>query len=120
MSKYHSFDDGQISETPIETKWTRSGRKRRQDRFIKGPISLDTIATAAKLPGAALPVYLLVKHRTDVTGSSSVTVPAKLRDEMGVDRKAYYRAADNLEAAGLVRVNRKPGRALRIAITTIS
>ena len=70
-------------------KWTRSGRKRRRDRFLIGPISLDKLAAAAQLPGAALLVYLLANYRADVTSSASVTLPAKLRNEMGIDRKAY-------------------------------
>ena len=88
MSKYQSFDDELTSEIPVETKWTRSGRKRRRDRFLKGPIPLDKIAAAAKLPGAALLVFLLAKYRADVTGSANVTLPVKLRDEMACQKRS--------------------------------
>src|SRR5215210_551623 len=106
--KYSTEDPlGEISgETEVETSASRT-RIRRRARFLKGPIPLEHIAQAACLPGKALAVYLAVHHRCDLEGRSSVTLPAALLRDFGIDRDAKARALRHLEQAGLVQVERK-------------
>ncbi len=68
------------------------------------------IAAVAKLAGKALAVYLTVRHRADLTRSTAVTLPASLMRELGVSTDAKARALRQLEAAGLVGVERRQGR----------
>jgi DNA-binding MarR family transcriptional regulator len=80
-------------------------------RFLKGPIPWALIERAAQLSGKALAVFLAVWHRGDLRGQAGVTLPAGLLAALGVDKDAKRRALDELERTGLVRVERRPGRA---------
>ena len=110
-----SADD--FATVEIETAALRQARQRRAGRFLKGPILMRDIAVAAKLPGKALAVYLAIRHRIDLTRSAAVKLPARLMFELGVGKDAKARALRQLEAAGLVIVERKRGRSPVITIT---
>jgi hypothetical protein len=89
---------------------------RRRVRFLKGPIGWTPLATAARLPGRALAVFLAVHHRTALTGNATVTLPSGLLSGLGVGRDAKSRALHALEKAGLVSVERGNGRAARVTL----
>jgi hypothetical protein len=102
----------------VETAAARRARVRRAGRFLRGPILMRDIATAARLPGQALAAYLAVHHRAALTRSTAVTLPRGLMAELGVTRDARARALHHLENSGLVRVERRSGRASRISLIT--
>lgn len=85
-------------------------------RFLKGPIPLETLATASCLPGKALAVYIALRHRCDLEGKTTVSLPAALLRSFGVDKDAKTRALRVLENADLVQVERSLGRAARITL----
>ena len=58
----------------------------------------------------ALDVAIAVCHHATLTRSTTVRLPNGLLREFEVDRHAARRALNTLEAAGLVRVERAPGR----------
>ncbi len=64
-----------MGEIEVETAWVRKQRQRRAARFLKGPIKLDLLHRAAKLPGKALAVFLAVRHRADLQDAAKVTLP---------------------------------------------
>ena len=51
-----------------------------------------------------------------LVGAPAVTVPAVELKAWRLTRQAYYRALDRLEADGLVAVERRPGRPVRVAL----
>jgi hypothetical protein len=102
-------------EVEIGTPVSRT-RSHPTARFLKGPVSLVSLAVAARLPGKALAVYLVTRYRCDLEGGSTVTLPAALLQEFGVDRDAKARALRALEDVGLVQVERTNGRAARITL----
>lgn len=104
-----------IAETEIETG-VSSKPRRIQERFLKGPIPIRSIASAAKLPGQSLSVYLAVHHQTALTRRSMVTLPKTLLAQLGISRDAKARALKQLHDAGLVRVENCTGRAARIEL----
>lgn len=85
-------------------------------RFLKGPIPLEPLAEASRLPGKALAVYIALRHRCDLEGKSTVSLPAALLRSFGVDKDAKTRALRVLEQAGLIQVERTTGRAARITL----
>ena len=101
----------------VETAALRQSRQRRSGRFLKGPIPLPPIAAAARLPGQALAVLLATHHQVALTGRPSVSLPAALLREFGVSRDAKARALHQLERAGLIRVERAPGRAAWVGLS---
>src|ERR1700748_2587680 len=99
-----------INEVEVETNWSRQRRARLQGQFLKGPIPLDDIATASRLPGQALGVFLAVHHRAALTRCRSVTLPKGLLERLGIGRDAKGRALHALEAASLLAVERQAGK----------
>lgn len=100
-----------IAAIEVETAALRQARTRQAGRFLRGPISLRDIAAAARLSGKALAVFLAVHHRTAITRNAAVTLPKRLLTELGITKDAKARALHALETAGLIRVERRAGRA---------
>ena len=97
-------------------------RRRRTDRFLKGPISLAWLARAAALPGKALAVGVILWHlygmgREDPRPLSlGNTLPKKF----GISRSAKYRALHWLAGAGLIAVDQKTGRNPRVKLLPVA
>jgi DNA-binding transcriptional ArsR family regulator len=104
------------TEVEVETAVLRDVRRRRADRFLKGPVRMNDIAAAAQLPGKALAVYLAIRHRTDLTRKNAVKLPAGLMRDLGVSKDAKARALRQLEAAGMITVRRQDGQSPIIAL----
>lgn len=81
-----------------------------QEPFLKGPIPLWWLAAAARLPGKALAVGIAIWYRAGRAKSDTVGGSWRLWAELGVDRSAMYRALRQLEAAGLIVVERSNGK----------
>ena len=109
---------GGISVVEVETHALRAARARQMGRFLLGPIPLLDIATASRLPGRALAVFLAIHHRQAITRNPVVTLPKRLLAELGVTKDGKARALHALEAAGLVRVERRYGRSPTITFNS--
>ena len=78
--------------------------------FLKGPIPWPWLARAAKLPGRALHVGLVLWFRAGLARGRTVTLPGPILESMGMDRHAAGRGLNALEEAHLVAMERHPGR----------
>jgi hypothetical protein len=78
--------------------------------FLKGPVPLGWLAAAAKLPGRALHVGIVIWFRSGLTGGSPVRLSQAHVAPFGIDRYAKRRAMVELEAAKLISVRRALGR----------
>lgn len=105
--------DGVLNEVEIATPFTVAQAARNQRRFLMGPIPIADIALASRQPGAALAVFLAIRHRRDLTGEDWVTLPKALLEELGVDKDAKSRSLRHLAAAGLVEIRQDAGNAAR-------
>jgi hypothetical protein len=92
-------------------------RPKRGELFLRGPIPWSWLSRAAKLPGKALQVALVIWLLSALLKGAAVVVmsPIRLR-ELGVQRHAGYRGLRALEKAGLVSVERGHGKAPRVTI----
>ncbi len=107
-----------MREVEIETEALQARVRSRSERFLRGPIPINDIARASRVPGQALALLLAAHHRAAITGQTLVTIPRSLLSEFGITRNAKARALHALEEAGLVRVERTRGRGARIALCT--
>ncbi|MDX8346512.1 hypothetical protein SLH49_00825 [Cognatiyoonia sp. IB215446] len=83
--------------------------------FLAGPIRMEWIEAAARLPGAALPVALLVRHLYVLRGQDWVVLSNAAVKRFSVSSSAKGRAVEVLEEAGLIEVqDRRAGRAYRV------
>ena len=92
---------------------------RRPGLFLRGPLDWAWLARCARLPGRALHVGLALWLEAGLRRSSTIALRPKHRDALGVDRHAARRALLEMEAAGLVRVARAPGRAPTVTLLEV-
>jgi hypothetical protein len=86
------------------------------ERFLKGPIPLGWLAAAARQGGKALHVGVVLWHLAAMKKSRRVSLSRSVLTSFGVSRWSTSRALESLEGAGLVQVERHPGR---VAVVTI-
>ena len=108
--------DTMIVATEVETAFAKRKQGRINARFLKGPILMQDIGAAARLPGQALSVFLALHHQTALTKKQWVTLPKGLLMQLGISRDAKARALQQLEAAALVRVVRSKGKTARASL----
>ena len=91
-------------------------RPSRGERFLRGPIPLNWLGIAARLPGKALHAALAIWLEAGIRNSAVVPLSNVTGQRFGIDRSAKYRALEWLEGAGLITVERKLGRAPIVTI----
>ena len=79
-------------------------------KFIRGPIPLGWITKAAGMEGKTLHVGMTLWFLSGLKRSCKVALSQSKLKLFGVSRQASYRALLRLEDAGLVSVDRHPGR----------
>ena len=95
---------------------TPKGEKRLEGWFLRGPFPGRQIEIAARLPGKALIIWLLVHHQCQLRREEEITLPATLLAKVGVSPDAKASALHRLEAAELVAVTWRLGRSPRIRL----
>jgi hypothetical protein len=88
----------------------------RSCQFIKGPLPMPWLERAARLPGKALAVGLLLWFLKGMLGDEPITVSTSLIKRFQVGRKAAGRGLTALERAGLIQAYRTAGRLSRVRI----
>lgn len=81
--------------------------------FLRGPIPMDWICAASKASGhgSGVKVAIALWYLSGLNRQArTVKLRGSVLREMGVDRHAGYRGLEALEKAGLVSVERHPGR----------
>ena len=89
---------------------TNPPRHRAGEKFLKGPIPWNWLAAAARQPGKALHVAIVLWFFAGVKKTGTVALSGAALRGFGVNRHAGYRGLAVLERAGLVSVARHPGR----------
>ena len=84
--------------------------------FLRGPIPWAWVRTAMALPGRALAVGLIFWREAGCRNAMTIRLTLARLTESGIHPSAGRRAVRTLEAAGLISINRQPGRALEVTI----
>jgi hypothetical protein len=79
-------------------------------KFLKGPIPVDWLQSASRLPGKTTQVAIALWFQAGLTKCAIVRLSMKRLSEFGVKRHSAYRALEKLETGGLVSVERHQGR----------
>lgn len=98
----------------------RLPRHTKGEGFLKGPVPLAWLEAAAGLPGKSLHAGVALWYAAGLTRSASIPLSNISGLRFGLDRNAKYRALAWLEGAGLVRVERKLGRAPVVTILDLA
>jgi hypothetical protein len=93
--------------------------RRRTERFLRGPVPWSWLHQAMTLPGKALAVGVMLWQLRGVTGRRTVLFCLSRAATDGIPTTTARRAVRELERAGLVTVQRKPGRGLDVTILDV-
>jgi len=96
--------------TAPSTDTKKPPRHKTGGKFLKGPVPWDWISMAAKLPGKALHVSIVLWFLAGVKNSRTIILSSTALKGIGVKRNAAYRGLAALEESGLVSVVRHRGR----------
>jgi len=113
MKSRFKLENLKLSPGDLVPKKGLKGTTRRAGKvkkFIKGPIPFDWITKAAKAKGKTLHVGIALWFLVGVKRSRQVALSRSTLKQFGVGRQASYRALSRLESAGLLSVDRHPGR----------
>lgn len=96
---------------------SQESHRKRKGKFIKGPLPRAWFIAAGKLPGKAVHIGLEVWFRVGLARSESVFISlTAISKAMGFSRPTAARGLASLEQAGLVTVERSPGRKPRVTV----
>jgi hypothetical protein len=95
---------------------SRPPRHRPGGKFLRGPVPWDWLQQAARLPGSALHAGLLLWFEAGCRRNRTVPINLTRAAEFRLSPDTMSRAVRQLETAGLVSVQRPPGRCLRVTI----
>ena len=87
--------------------------------FLKGPVPLDWLTSAGRLPHQALQVGVLLWVEAGIRRNKTITFCLVRGEAMGLGEYTTRRALRQLQAAGLVSIARKPGRGLEVTILDV-
>ena len=104
-------DNGRQAEQQL-----RVPRAAKGELFLRGPIPVKWLSSAARLPGKALHAGIAIWLEAGLRNSAVVPLSNISGQHFGLDRNSKYRALSWLEGAGLIRVERRLGRAPVVTI----
>lgn len=93
--------------------------KKPLNKFLKGPVPWAWIVKAAGLPGSALVVGLALWRLAGAMKSVTVRLANSETEALGVCRSAKSRALAELERAGLVTIEQRPGCIPKVTIIQV-
>jgi hypothetical protein len=94
----------------------RPPRHQAGEPFLRGPIPWAWLDRAGRQTGRALAVGLVLWQRSGVTGNRTVRLCQSSLSDLGLNEATTRRGLRALEAAGLVAIQRLPGRGLDVTI----
>jgi hypothetical protein len=96
-------------------------RRRRRNRAVEffTIADWDWFVAAARLPGKAFHVGVLLHHLANLTNSKTVRWRPSRAREFGLSRHATYRALEAIESAGLATIERHVGRSAVVTILDV-
>ena len=109
-----TLDDKDIPVKRLRIRRSSSGARLTEvvssKPFLRGPIPMDWLNSAARLPGKALNVALAIRWLDGMNGGQPIKLTAKALNFFHVSQDACRDGLTRLEKAGLVSVTRKPGQ----------
>jgi hypothetical protein len=86
--------------------------------FLRGPIPLDWLGSAAALPGKTLNVGIALWWLHGMAKGKPFKLTQKAIQTLNIERDATSAALMRLEQAGLIRMVRKPGQRPTVTLVT--
>ena len=107
------------AQIPIKLNEKMRVKKRQAKPFLRGPIPMDWLYAAGRLPGQCLQVGLGLWHEVGMAKSRTITFRPSKALKFGMSRDTARRAIKRLEGAKLIHVRQRPGRCLEVQILDV-
>ena len=105
-----------LKTEPNSKNSVRSSQRTKRG-FVKGPIPLDWMATAARLPGKALHVGVILWYLSGLKRTKERIPLSNIRvQRFGLRKDSKRRALEQLRRAGLISVDVRSGRSPVVTI----
>lgn len=88
-------------------------------KFLRGPIPLIWLQSAAQLPGKSIHVAIAVYFLAGLKNNKTVKLTQTLLNEFGVKRNSKYRALEELAKVGLIEFTKTNGKNPIVTILAI-
>jgi len=98
----------------------KRARKKTGGLFLKGPIPWRWLAVAARLPGRALAVGLVLWHLVGLKSCRTVRLSPSTARSLGLSPRTARRGLVALEDAGLAAVDHHRGRSPNITVLDVA
>jgi hypothetical protein len=110
--------DDQIPTIKLETATARVRRKARDRLYVPRTVWREiALVVASGVSGRAVGLWLAVCMQAKIEDQPWVRVSTHLKESLGFNsRKAHSRAVQELEKAGFLEVQRRPGYAPRVRL----
>jgi len=105
----------------IKTKPKRKlPRHHGNEHFLKGPVPLDWLMIASKLPGKSCQVGNVLWYLAGLNNSvPTIKLTQTILNKFGINRHCKYRALQSLEQAKLITLNRIHGKNPTVTILPV-
>jgi hypothetical protein len=111
--------DDFVQQKLAELEARAPAKRKKRDPFVKVP--LQSAAAAAKATGGQrFMVWLYLLHRSWFEKRTTVSLPNGALRKYGISRDIKRKALADLEAVGLVQVDRRPHKNPRVTLTTLT
>jgi len=112
-SRYRTDDQNivvkRLSYCSISSGYVQ-GKQSVRNLFVKGPIPLDWLTEASLLPGKCLNVAMAIQWLAGMSGARPVKLTKRAEASFNVSSDTSRECLNRLEAAGLIQLNRSPGK----------
>ena len=110
-------DSGNLASPKSTTNKPTRGRI--TGLFLKGPIPWDWLVKTMRLSGKALHVALILWQEAGFRRVKTVKLRTSVVDKVGFSRRSARRALKQLESAGLIEIEPKPGQLTTVRILDV-
>ena len=88
--------------------------------FLKGPIPMDWLSAAGKLPGKAFNLGIAIWWLANMANSKKIKLTGRALGYVGISRDAASDGLKRLEDNGLILVKRSPGQRPTVEIVPVA
>jgi hypothetical protein len=110
--------DVPVKRLQLDTTTGKLAAAPKAELFLRGPIPLAWLGSAAALPGKALNIGIALWWLQGMAKGKPFKLTKLALKTLNVERDAASVALGRLEQAGLIRVARKPGQRPTISMVT--
>ena len=94
---------------PVTEKLIENRKQKKYTAFIKGPIQLLWLTEACKLSKSAMKVALSICFLKGIHGDTWFKLESTIIKKFSLTRQSKSNGLQELEQAGLIEINQKPG-----------